>query len=143
MMRQSVVFERIRMKKQGLPASTGMLLTGLPLVITLSGFRASAALSLSGGKIAFTRVTSQTESAIYLMNDDGSGQVNITEGQSGWNAFPAWSPDGTQIAFISDREGGNWELYIMDADGSDPTRLTSTPTKEFAPAWSPDGIHIA
>jgi Tol biopolymer transport system component len=77
---------------------------------------------------------------IFVMNADGSNQVNITNATT-QNQQPDWSPDG-RILFSSHRDG-NDELYVMNPDGSNPVRLTTTPdSAEFYPSWSGDGSHI-
>ena len=78
---------------------------------------------------------------IYVMDDDGKNQRNLTNHPSDDYA-PSWSPDGTRIAFMSDRDG-NYEIYVMDADGGNQQNLTNHPEDEKAPAWSPDGKRIA
>jgi hypothetical protein len=70
---------------------------------------------------------------IYVMNADGSGQINLTDNPAD-DLGPAWPPDGSRIAFHSERDG-NPEIYVMNADGSDVIRLT-TAGGEF-PVWSP------
>ena len=78
---------------------------------------------------------------IYVMNADGSGQVNLTNNPAS-DADPAWSPDGSKIAFNSSRDG-NVEVYVMNADGSGLRNLTNNPAGDLRPAWSPDGSKIA
>jgi formylglycine-generating enzyme required for sulfatase activity len=75
---------------------------------------------------------------IYLMNPDGSGQVQLTD-TTGENTTPSWSPDGTQIVFASNRDG-NWEIYVMNADGSSQTRLTDNPADDDFPDWGAEQI---
>src|SRR5438093_9546953 len=43
------------------------------------------------------------DNEIYVMNEDGSGQVNLTN-NPGNDTHPVWSPDHTRIAFSSDRD---------------------------------------
>ena len=75
----------------------------------------------SGGKIAFLS-DRDGNAEIYIMNADGSNQVNITN-NSAWDSLPCLSPDGTKLAFSSDRVG-DVELYIMDLNSSTTMRLT-------------------
>ena len=78
---------------------------------------------------------------VYIMNADGTGQANLTNGSAGdW--FSTWSPDGSQIAFTSARDD-RWGIFKMNADGSGQTRLTTSPEADSDPTWSPDGAKIA
>ncbi len=81
------------------------------------------------------------DNEIYVMNEDGSGQVDLTNNPAD-DTHPVWSPDHTRIAFRSDRDG-NQEIYVMNADGSHPRNLTQNPAWDDRPAWSPDGKQIA
>jgi dipeptidyl aminopeptidase/acylaminoacyl peptidase len=94
------------------------------------------------GKIAFVRYIGNQE--IYIMNSNGSGQINISTERHD-DGYPDWSPDGTRIAFASTRPGNflNWGIWVMNADGSEPRMLIDTETNELDPSWSPDGTKIA
>lgn len=96
--------------------------------------------SPDGQRIAFVSVRDRNFE-IYVMNSDGTGQVNLTNHPDN-DTFPAWSPDGQQITFDSSRDG-NSEIYIMNADGTGQTRLTNHPADDLFPSWSPDGQRIA
>jgi TolB protein len=78
---------------------------------------------------------------IFVMNADGSGQMNLSNSPSSEEWGPGWSPDGKQIAFNSTREGGRPQLFVMNSDGSGVKRLTEQEAEY--PAWSPDGNKIA
>lgn len=78
---------------------------------------------------------------IYVMNPDGTGQMNLTN-HAADDFRAAWSPDGSRIAFSSDRDG-NEEIYVMNADGSGQTNLTNSAGDDREPDWSPDGTRIA
>ena len=91
-------------------------------------------------KIVFTSA-GEFSREIYLMNPDGSGQVNITNHPAD-DLFPVWSPTGEQILFVSDRRQGR-DLYLMDADGGNVKRVFSNHKHRQRPTWSPDGKHIA
>jgi dipeptidyl aminopeptidase/acylaminoacyl peptidase len=80
---------------------------------------------------------------IWVMNADGSGQVNITDDDA-FEAGPTWSPDGSKIAFD---KGG--DLWVMNPDGSEQRNVTNTGyvngryVGEYDPDWSPDGKKLA
>jgi TolB protein len=78
--------------------------------------------SPDGKKIVFTRFEGSGQ--IYVMDSDGSHQVNLTNAASN-DVLPKWSPNGSRIAFLSDREtSGIMQIWIMDADGSNSVQLT-------------------
>jgi len=88
--------------------------------------------SPDGKKIVF--VSNRDDNLeIYVMNADGSNQVNLTNNYN--NDFdPVWSPDGERIAFVSGRDRNN-EIYVMNADGSEPRRLTDNTDDDVKPDW--------
>lgn len=97
--------------------------------------------SPDGSEIAF--ISSRSGAAdIYIMNADGTGEVNVTNTPDVSEEYPAWSPDGTRIAFTSS-EDGNPEIYVMQRDGTGRIRLTTDSATDERPAWSPDGTQIA
>jgi len=88
--------------------------------------------SPDGKKIVFDSER-DGNSEIYIMNADGSHQINLSNNPANdWN--PVWSPDGEKIAFVSDRDG-NYEIYIMNADGSNQINLTNNPADDRFPDW--------
>ena len=86
----------------------------------------------STGKIAYER-----ESQVWLMNQDGSNQVQFSAITQPSPTGPAFSSDGTKIAFTS---GG--EIWKINADGTGEQRVTNNASTDFDPAWSPDGSKI-
>ena len=93
-------------------------------------------------KILFTSVRDGNRE-IYIMNPDGSEQVNLTQHPED-DQHAVWSPTGEKILFLSDR-GGVRDLYLMEPDGSNVRRVFKKKAKidRVGPTWSPDGKQIA
>jgi Tol biopolymer transport system component len=89
--------------------------------------------SPNGRQIAFMS-TRDGYPSIFLMNADGTNQVNLTpRGPSDldaeWNSrAPSWSRNGRQIYFTTFRPAtnGDTEIFVMNADGSAPTNMTNS-----------------
>ena len=77
---------------------------------------------------------------IYLMNPDGSEQVNIINHRAD-DVSPIWSPTGEHILFVSDRDGPR-DLYLMNSDGSNARRVFGKSATRGGPAWGPDEKQI-
>lgn len=82
------------------------------------------------------------EGAIYRINADGTGLVNLTPDARYRNSFesPAWSPSGEQIVFS--RRYADGFIYLMNADGSAPRTLVDIGWND-KPRFSPDGKWLA
>lgn len=121
------------------PAATPA--TTLPIPATLA-YYTQPAWSPDGQRIAFVghEESMHGQPDIYVMNADGTGLINLTDGPS-YDSDPAWSPDGRLIAFSSNRDGA-LNIFVMHADGSNPVNLTRKNRRETNPAWSPDGSRI-
>lgn len=78
--------------------------------------------SPDGSKIAFNRQTgidatgSYEDSAVYVMNSDGSALTRLTPPSLGFCESPAWSPDGRKLAFVPLATPG--KISIINTDGS-------------------------
>ena len=95
-------------------------------------------------KIAFS-ANREGNRDIYLMNPDGSQQVNITNHRAD-DVSPVWSPTGEHVLFASDRghkAWGTWDLYLMEPDGSNVRKVFDKSQIRTSPTWSPDGKRIA
>ena len=101
-------------------------------------------ISPDGQQIVYTRrwvnrLEDKWESALWLMNADGSHARFLVKGASA-----RWSPDGTRITYLADGEPSGTQVFVrwMDASGATTqvTRVTNTPAELH---WAPDGKSIA
>jgi dipeptidyl aminopeptidase/acylaminoacyl peptidase len=102
-----------------------------------------AQVSPDGRHVIYTRRWVNTredrwESALWIMDADGSRQRFLTEGSNA-----RWSPDGTRILYVASGEPAGAQVFVrwMDAEGatSQVTRIEHGPQ---SPRWSPDGRSI-
>jgi Tol biopolymer transport system component len=115
------------------------------------------------GKIAFVRPGAEPSehcfgdpcADIWVMDADGSNQINLTNTPDTNEGQPAWSSDGTRIAFSSDQDEVPpfTDIWVMNADGTNQSNLTPTDNPEtpieetdnfheYQPSWAPSGTQI-
>lgn len=112
----------------------------LAVLLALGILSAAQAKAPATAKIVFTS-RHNGNSEIYIMNPDGSEQVNLTQHRA--NSYdPVWSPTGEEILFVSDRDGVG-DLYLMKADGTQVHKVFRKLADRRSPTWSPDGKQLA
>jgi TolB protein len=110
--------------------------TGLPA--------GGAEYSPDGSQIAFDSNRGGFESAVWVMNANGSGLKRLTAARLE-AVSPDWSPDGTHLAFMTNGcRPLRVNVWVMGADGSGAHALTNLPHDHNAlfEAYSPDGRQI-
>lgn len=113
----------------------------------------AAAWSADGTRIAFMRRIPGGRSKIWVMNADGTNQVQLTH-DALFDASPTWSPDGKKILFAHGETTDTLELYSMKMYPDDPdstcgtqggtciiTQLTNTDGFNFTPDWGVLRVH--
>ncbi len=118
------------------------LLVFIIFLVLNIGILPGSAKAPSSPKILFTS-TRDGNRDVYIMNPDGSEQVNLTQHRAD-DQQAVWSPTGEKILFVSDR-GGVRDLYLMDPDGSNVRRYFKFKIEDWrtGPTWSPDGKQFA
>jgi Tol biopolymer transport system component len=86
-------------------------------------------------RIVFT-AQSPTESEIWVMNRDGTGQQQLTDGHI--DLHVTWSPNGAKLVFSSDR-GPGLQLFTMSSAGGPARQVTQVPadSPEILRQWRP------
>ena len=93
-------------------------------------------------KIVFKCII-EGNSEIFIMNEDGSGQKNLTNSPN-LDHQPSLSPDSEKIVYVSrETKYGDGDIWTMNPDGSEKKRLKKRIVdKHLPPLWSSDGNKI-
>ena len=104
----------------------------------LGGFE--TAWAPDGSAIAFAALGDKD---IMLINPDGSGLINLTNGV-GEDDGPVWSSDSRRLLFTTNPEDDplDSEIAVMNRDGTGRASLTAHLGFDLSPDWSPDGSKI-
>ena len=110
-----------------------------PLVET-EGEQRDLGVAPDASRIVF--VSNRTGSKeLWIANNDGSNQTQLTFFNGPSLGSPRWSPDGKRIAFDGYASGSS-DIYLVPVEGGKPVRLTTDAANEVRPAWSHDGQWI-
>jgi TolB protein len=116
-----------------------------PAVSTANAARRGA--GLPAGRIAFRRFLdqAQTQSALFTVGTDGSGEQQVTHPPPGTiDDQPDWSPNGKLIAFERCSDAAGCHAFTVAAGGG-PVRQVHVRCRVggacdvSAPVWVPDG----
>ncbi len=91
---------------------------------------------LPDGRLAYVSRASSSQD-IWLMDQNGKNNLQLTTPETRADIYPAVSPDGRYIVFVSTRTG-NSNLYRLDLTTNDQIRLTNGTSEEF-PTITADG----
>jgi TolB protein len=108
---------------------------------TLLGNGYQPSFSPDGKQIAYVKYSSDAKStSIYLMNLDGTNQIQVTDAKKGYALNPRWSPDGKKIIFqLSKKDKKDFDIYVVNIDGENLTQLTLNKSSDATPYWTTDG----
>ena len=108
---------------------------------TLLGNGYQPCLSPDSKQIAYVKYSSDAKStSIYIMDIDGTNQVQVTDAKKGYALNPRWSPDGRRIIFQATKpDKKDADLYIVGVDGENLTQLTVNKSSDITPYWTKDG----
>jgi TolB protein len=99
----------------------------------------SPEISPDNKNIIFHYHSGNNNTAIWIMNRDGSKRHQFYS-LSGQDAHDAtWSPDGTKILFALGK-GDNNKLYIIDANGGDPKVVNNSIDTRGRSDWSGNNL---
>jgi Tol biopolymer transport system component len=92
------------------------------------------------GKIAYSRIGSQSEGYLFLI-DSGTRKLNLVrKGDREMFTNLAWSTDGEKIIYSDFNNTRHcWQLYRINSDGSSKSIIYSSDAHNNYPAYSQDG----
>ena len=96
--------------------------------------------SPDGSQVAFGAGFDDEFYDIWVVNSDGSGAKNLTNGKFN-NQNPYW-PTEDIILFESDR-GGDWDIYSISPSGGNLKKLTNTSAIDEVDASCPQAAAVA
>jgi Tol biopolymer transport system component len=97
--------------------------------------------SPDGSRIAF-EAASNNFFHVFVVNADGTGLANLTEGVFEAASAARWHPDGSRLLFKA-RINGIWDLFEMNVTTRAWVNLTNDALFQSSGEYSPDGTRIA
>lgn len=98
--------------------------------------------------IAFRRtieINDNTTFPLFVMDNDGSKETQLTP--PGFSVYPsfAWSPDAQRIVFVGKSDDDTVGIYVISVDGSLLSAVFNDTTyiNVGHPTWAPDGTTLA
>jgi Tol biopolymer transport system component len=118
---------------------------GLKNVSNSPLFDADPAWSPDGKKIAFARaiIGGGHFPRVFIMNADGSEQVDVLDREQNSAVYPSWTHDSKQITYGGPDANGKIQVMQCNADGNASTVLTSGERANSYASWSADGQYLA
>lgn len=107
--------------------------------------------SPDGSRIVFARegTSSGSETVLWTIRPDGSGERKLTDGPLINEVTPDYAGDGGRIALTGGvRDAGSKydiDIWMVNSDGSGLENITNTPEEseaELLPRWSPDDASV-
>jgi hypothetical protein len=126
-----------------------LTIMAMSAALVIGAEAASRILSLDGdirepswgpnNRIAFALQKTDGNSALYLVDPDGTNLTQLTDGNF-WEGQVAWNADGKQLAFASNRSGIS-NIWVMDVASKEYRNVTNNPDQsEIFPVWVPKQI---
>lgn len=124
-----------------------------PLIVVLAsigiilGLMTAALLigrGLSNGIIAYTKITNDGSSQIYVYDLDRRIDQAVTHGR-GMRIAPAWSADGEWMSYIGPYQDDSYAVFVRPFGTGDALPVVEVDQLNFnaAQTWSPDGRTLA
>ncbi len=106
-----------------------------------------------GKKIAFSKIDARFNqdmlewigSHIYIVNRDGTGLRQVTEGELSVAMEPIWSPNGNELIYVDavlQFDEVFTQLFKTDLDGRNPLQLTDKGDNLRADWFDPTGLDV-
>ena len=125
--------QRINLKTFALEGTAVPIAEGVQVSSSINFANVSAS---SNGILTFVNGASATLSTVTFL--DASGKVLSEAGPPTDQLDPRLAPDGHSILSSQNQAAGTSDIWSYDLRRKVTSRLTFSPSNEFAPVWSPD-----